>query len=308
MAGSGSKPIPRVQALGPVRAIGALVRTMRPRQWVKNVFVFAPLVFDEKLLQPLPLARTILGFLILCLLSGAVYVFNDLQDLEKDRQHPRKRRRPLPAGELDPRIAWGAAFVLPAALAYPAFTLDPFFAVIAYVYWGLNLAYSLWLKHRVILDVLTLASGYVLRVAAGVPLVRVERFSPWLYLCTLLLALFIGFAKRRQEILLLGENARNHRAILGEYTVRFLDEMMGVVMAATIVAYSLYTFSAPNLPSNHAMMLTIPFVLYGVFRYLYLIHVRGETAPPDELVLRDRPLLLTVILWGMAAIVILYLF
>jgi 4-hydroxybenzoate polyprenyltransferase len=264
-------------------------------------------VFDEKLLRPEPLGRTVAGFLILCLLSGAVYLFNDLQDLERDRQHPRKRNRPLAAGELDPRVAWGATLLIPLGLAYPALALDPLFALLAYVYWGLNLAYSLWLKHQVILDVLALASGYVLRVAAGVPLVQVERFSPWLYLCTLLLALFIGFAKRRQEIILLGENARNHRAILEEYTVRFLDEMMGVVMAATIVAYSLYTFSAPNLPSNHAMMLTIPFVLYGIFRYLYLIHVRGETAPPDELVLKDLPLLLTVILWGVTAILILYL-
>jgi len=289
------------------RTLTALVRSMRPRQWIKNVFIFAPLVFDEKLLRPEPLGRTVAGFLILCLLSGAVYLFNDLQDLERDRQHPRKRNRPLAAGELDPRVAWGATLLIPFGLAYPALALDPLFALLAYVYWGLNLAYSLWLKHQVILDVLALASGYVLRVAAGVPLVQVERFSPWLYLCTLLLALFIGFAKRRQEIILLGENARNHRAILEEYTVRFLDEMMGVVMAATIVAYSLYTFSAPNLPSNHAMMLTIPFVLYGIFRYLYLIHVRGETAPPDELVLKDLPLLLTVILWGVTAILILYL-
>jgi 4-hydroxybenzoate polyprenyltransferase len=289
------------------RTLAALARSMRPRQWIKNVFIFAPLVFDEKLLRPEPLGRTVAGFLILCLLSGAVYLFNDLQDLERDRQHPRKRNRPLAAGELDPRVAWGATLLIPLALAYPALALDPLFALLAYVYWGLNLAYSLWLKHQVILDVLALASGYVLRVAAGVPLVQVERFSPWLYLCTLLLALFIGFAKRRQEIILLGENARNHRAILEEYTVRFLDEMMGVVMAATIVAYSLYTFSAPNLPSNHAMMLTIPFVLYGIFRYLYLIHVRGETAPPDELVLKDLPLLLTVILWGVTAILILYL-
>jgi 4-hydroxybenzoate polyprenyltransferase len=289
------------------RTLAALARSMRPRQWIKNVFIFAPLVFDEKLLRPEPLGRTVAGFLILCLLSGAVYLFNDLQDLERDRQHPRKRNRPLAAGELDPRVAWGATLLIPLGLAYPALALDSLFALLAYVYWGLNLAYSLWLKHQVILDVLALASGYVLRVAAGVPLVQVERFSPWLYLCTLLLALFIGFAKRRQEIILLGENARNHRAILEEYTVRFLDEMMGVVMAATIVAYSLYTFSAPNLPSNHAMMLTIPFVLYGIFRYLYLIHVRGETAPPDELVLKDLPLLLTVILWGVTAILILYL-
>jgi 4-hydroxybenzoate polyprenyltransferase len=214
------------------RTLAALARSMRPRQWIKNVFIFAPLVFDEKLLRPEPLGRTVAGFLILCLLSGAVYLFNDLQDLERDRQHPRKRNRPLAAGELDPRVAWGATLLIPLGLAYPALALDSLFALLAYVYWGLNLAYSLWLKHQVILDVLALASGYVLRVAAGVPLVQVERFSPWLYLCTLLLALFIGFAKRRQEIILLGENARNHRAILEEYTVRFLDEMMGVVMAA----------------------------------------------------------------------------
>ncbi|MCS7251074.1 MAG: decaprenyl-phosphate phosphoribosyltransferase [Anaerolineae bacterium] len=285
----------------------ALLQSMRPRQWLKNVFIFAPLVFDEKLLRWESFGRTLAGFMILCILSGAVYLFNDLQDLEKDRQHPYKRHRPLPSGKLRPQVAWGAAFLIPLGLAYPAFLLNPWFALIAYVYWGVNLAYSLWLKHLVILDVLTLASGYVMRVAAGVVLIQVERFSPWLYLCTLLLALFIGFSKRRQEIILLGENAPNHRVILEEYNIRFLDEMMGVVMAATIVAYSLYTFSAPNLPSNHAMMLTIPFVLYGIFRYLYLIYVKGETAPPDELVLKDRPLLLTVILWGLTAVLILYL-
>jgi 4-hydroxybenzoate polyprenyltransferase len=160
------------------RTLAALARSMRPRQWIKNVFIFAPLVFDEKLLRPEPLGRTVAGFLILCLLSGAVYLFNDLQDLERDRQHPRKRNRPLAAGELDPRVAWGATLLIPLGLAYPALALDPLFALLAYVYWGLNLAYSLWLKHQVILDVLALASGYVLRVAAGVPLVQVERFSP----------------------------------------------------------------------------------------------------------------------------------
>ena len=170
----------------------------------------------------------------------------------------------------------------------------------------LNLAYSFKLKHVVIIDVLIVAAGFVLRVAAGVPLVQVARFSPWLYVCMALLALFLGFAKRRQELILLKDNAINSRAILQEYNLEFVDSMQNVVMACTIIAYSLYTFLAEGLPPNHAMMLTIPFVLYGIFRYLYLVHVRGEIAPPDEVALKDRPLQIDGALWALSVIIILY--
>jgi len=288
--------------------IKGLIRTMRPKQWTKNVFVFAALVFDRKLTDPLLFTKTIVAFILLCLISSTVYLINDLVDIEKDRQHPRKRQRPLPSGQLKPGVAIAAAVVIPAVCLPLSFLLDFYFGLIVTGYLLVMIAYSFWLKNIVIMDVLTIASGFVLRVAAGVPMVQVERFSPWLYVCTTLLALFIGFGKRRHELFLLQTNANNHRAVLNDYNRAFLDEMMGVVTASTVMAYSLYTFSAEGLPPNHAMMLTIPFVLYGIFRYLYLIHVREEGGTPEEIILRDKPLLADVLLWGLTVIVILYLF
>ena len=288
--------------------IKGLIRTMRPKQWTKNVFVFAALVFDRKLTDPLLFTKTIVAFILLCLISSTVYLINDLVDIEKDRQHPRKRQRPLPSGQLKPGVAIAAAVVIPAVCLPLSFLLDFYFGLIVTGYLLVMIAYSFWLTNIVIMDVLTIASGFVLRVAAGVPMVQVERFSPWLYVCTTLLALFIGFGKRRHELFLLQTNANNHRAVLNDYNRAFLDEMMGVVTASTVMAYSLYTFSAEGLPPNHAMMLTIPFVLYGIFRYLYLIHVREEGGTPEEIILRDKPLLADVLLWGLTVIVILYLF
>ncbi len=288
--------------------IKGLIRTMRPKQWTKNVFVFAALVFDRKLTDPLLFTKTIVAFILLCLISSTVYLINDLVDIEKDRQHPRKRQRPLPSGQLKPGVAIAAAVVIPAVCLPLSLLLDFYFGLIVTGYLLVMIAYSFWLKNIVIMDVLTIASGFVLRVAAGVPMVQVERFSPWLYVCTTLLALFIGFGKRRHELFLLQTNANNHRAVLNDYNRAFLDEMMGVVTASTVMAYSLYTFSAEGLPPNHAMMLTIPFVLYGIFRYLYLIHVREEGGTPEEIILRDKPLLADVLLWGLAVVVILYLF
>lgn len=289
--------------------IVGLLRTMRPKQWTKNGFIFAALVFDKKLFIPVYLSRTVAGFLLFCLISGTVYLINDLVDVEKDRQHPKKRLRPIPSGQLPAGVARAAALLLPLVVLPLGFLLDPIFGAIISGYLILQLSYSFYLKHQVILDVLTIAAGFVLRVAAGVPLVEAERFSPWLYVCTTLLALFLGFSKRRGELILLRENANHHRAILQEYSLPLLDEMMSVVTATTVLSYALYTFDPhnPNLPENHTMMLTIPFVLYGIFRYLYLVHQRGETAPPDELLLKDRPLQLTVLLWGLTAAVILYL-
>jgi 4-hydroxybenzoate polyprenyltransferase len=251
--------------------------------------------------------RTLAGFGIMCLLSSTVYLFNDLADLERDRLHPKKRLRPLASGRLTKGLALAVAIILPLAVVPLSFALNWRFGVIAGIYLVNNILYSFRLKHIVLIDVMSLAAGYVLRVGAGVALITVERFSPWLYICITLLALFLGFGKRRGELILMGENPGASRRVLDDYTLPFLDELINLVSTATVIAYSLYTFSAPNLPANHAMMLTIPFVLYGIFRYLWLIHIKGEGGAPDELVLTDRPLQITFGLWGLSAVAVLYL-
>jgi len=281
------------------------LEAMRPKQWAKNLFIFAGLIFGEKLLHPSLLARNMLAAALFCLLSSAVYLVNDLLDMEKDRQHPLKRQRPLASGRLQPQMAIIAAGLFVAITIPAAFALDWGLGLVTVVYLAMMLAYSLRLKNLVIVDVLIVSLGYVLRVAAGVIVTRVP-FSPWLYLCTTLLALFVSFSKRRHELLVLEGMASAHRDTLNEYTSHLLDEMIAVVTSTTVIAYSLYTFSAPNLPSNHAMMLTIPFVLYGVFRYLYLIHVRNEGGTPEELVFKDKPLLLDIALWGLTVLLVLY--
>jgi 4-hydroxybenzoate polyprenyltransferase len=285
----------------------ALFKTLRPAQWTKNLFIFVPLVFDEKLFQVGPLSRTILGFLMMCLISGTVYLINDLADIEKDRQHPTKRNRPLPSGQLSKSVAIVAAILIPALVLPASFLLDVGFGLILTGYLALQVLYSFWLKNQVIIDVMVVAAGFVLRVAAGVLLVSAERFSPWLYVFTTLLALFMILGKRRQELVLLKSQASNTRAILDHYSLPFLDEMMAVVTAGTVLTYALYTFSAPNLPENHTMMLTIPFVIYGIFRYLYVIHIQGNGGAPEEVALTDRPLQATLVLFGLAVVAVLYL-
>ncbi len=289
----------------------ALLKTMRPKQWVKNGVIFAALVFDHHLFQVDPLVRTLAGFGLLCALSSAVYVINDLADIEKDRQHPKKRFRPLASGALKKEAAIAAAIVLPLIALPLSYVLDRGFAAVAVVYLTVNLAYSFWLKHYAIVDVLIVALGYLLRVTGGALIIHVA-ISPWLYICMTLLALFMGFGKRRGELVLLNRNGQavNNQAsrrVLGDYSLPFLDELINLVSSTTVMAYSLYTFSADNLPQNNAMMLTIPFVLYGIFRYLYLIHIRGEGGAPEELVLTDRPLQVTFALWGASAVLILYM-
>jgi 4-hydroxybenzoate polyprenyltransferase len=252
--------------------------------------------------------RTILGFVVFCLISGTVYLINDLADIEKDRQHPKKRHRPLASGRLAVRVARVVIVVLVTVCIPVAFVLDPLFGIIVLSYLLLQISYSLVLKNVVIVDVLTIAAGFVLRVAGGAALVQAERFSPWLYICMVLLALFMGLGKRRGELVLLQGNANSHRAILDEYSLPLLDEMISVVTATTVLAYALYTFDPgnPHLPENQAMMLTIPFVLYSIFRYLYLMHQKGETAPPDEVLLKDRPLQIAITLWGLTVLILLY--
>ena len=289
-----------------MKTIRALLRTMRPHQWTKNALIFAALVFDVKLFDITYTTRTIFGFVLFCLVSGVVYTINDLVDMEKDRQHPRKRSRPLPSGELSPRFAIAAAVTLGACVIVAAILLDPGVAVILLGYLILQLAYSLSLKNIVLIDVMAIAAGFVLRVAAGAPLAN-ARISPWLYLCTVLLALFLGLSKRRGELVSLQDDAGNHRPILRQYNVGLLDQLNGMITSSIILAYALYTFSAPNLPADYSMMLTTPFVIYGLFRYMYLIHVEECTITPDEVLLADRPLQADLVLWGLASVIILYL-
>jgi len=286
----------------------AILESLRPRQWIKNGFLFAALVFDRKLTQPRAVLVTLAGFAVFCLLSGAVYLVNDLSDRERDRRHPHKRHRPIASGRLPIPVAVVLAVALPVGLIPLAFWLRPGFGWVAAGYYGLMLLYTFVLKHIPLLDVFALAAGFLLRVEAGVALIEVQRFSPWLYMVTLFVALFLGLGKRRAELELLAGDARNHRKVLEGYTLPYLDQLINIAATATLMAYSLYTFSAPNLPRNHAMMFTIPVVMYGLFRYLYLIHVRGYGGAPEEAVLRDRPLQWTVLLWGVLILLIFYLF
>ncbi|MDF1500890.1 MAG: decaprenyl-phosphate phosphoribosyltransferase [Anaerolineales bacterium] len=285
----------------------ALIQSMRPKQWIKNGIIFTALIFDQQLLQIGPFLRTSIGFALLCLGASAVYLMNDLVDLEQDRSHPVKRQRPIASGHLSIPAAQAAAAIFFILAVAGSFALEPAFGLILSTYLGLNLLYSFYLKHVAIIDVLILAAFFVLRVAAGVTLITVQRFSPWMYVCVTLLALFMGLGKRRAEMILLAEKANSHRRVLDGYTISFIDQLLSIVSSTTIVAYALYTFSASNLPENHAMMLTIPFVIYGIFRYLFLIHVKGEGGAPEDLLLEDIPLMSTVALWGLSTVFVLYL-
>jgi 4-hydroxybenzoate polyprenyltransferase len=285
-----------------------LLVTMRPKQWTKNVFIFPALVFDLKLLDLTYVAKTIVAFILFCILSGCVYLINDLVDIEKDRQHPIKRNRPLPSGKLKKSWAMSTAIVLPLITLPLSFLFNPLFGLVALTYFIIQLAYSFVLKNIVILDVMVIATGFVLRVAAGSVVAEAERFSPWLYVCVTLLALFMALGKRRNELVLLDTNADQHRSILQEYSPQLLDEMMALVTSSTVIAYSLYTFSAENLPANKSMMLTIPFFLYSILRYLYLIHQKNLGGSPEEILIGDVPFIISNLLWGITVVLILYIF
>lgn len=284
-----------------------LIRMLRIKQWTKNALVFFALIFDKQLFHPVALLRTTCGFLLFCLISSAVYIFNDISDIEADRQHPEKKNRPLPSGRLPIKIAWVAGIFLVTLVLPLSYLLSPSFAAVILAYLILILVYSKWLKHIPILDVLIIAAGFVLRVHAGVTLIAIERFSPWLYVVTTLGALYLGFGKRRAELALLAGDANSHRRVLNGYTIPLLDQYIMIVSSTTILAYSLYTFSAPNLPENHSMMLTIPFVIYGVFRYLYLVQSKHGGGAPEEVLLSDRPLQAAILLWGITVMGVFYL-
>ncbi len=283
----------------------ALLVSLRPKQWTKNGLLFLALVFARSLGDLHALETSGLAFLDFCLLASVTYLVNDLVDLEQDRQHPTKRKRPIASGQVPRNLASLTAVVLLATALGLAAALGTNFAFMALLYLALTFSYSFWLKHMVIVDVLALAAGFVLRAAAGAVAIAVP-ISPWLYVCTMLGALFLAIGKRRHELVLLDSSATSHRRILQEYNLALLDQMISVVTSATVIAYSLYSFSAENLPRNGAMMLTVPFLLYGIFRYLYLIHVKGVGGAPEDLLLSDRHLVAAVFGWSVISILILY--
>lgn len=283
-----------------------VVVSLRPRQWGKNLFVFAGLIFGQQLFSSAVWAA-LAAFAIFCALSGAIYLLNDVADRERDRRHPRKRERPLAAGRLSPARAVVIALILIAGGLGAALGLSRGFAAAAAVYVALLGAYSAWLKHLVIADVLVVAFGFVLRAVAGALAVGVA-ISGWLIICTMLIALFLALGKRRHEVLTLGDDAREHRPILAEYSAALLDQMMAVVTASTVTAYALYTMSPETVAKFHTQLLpaTLPFVLYGIFRYLYLLYRRQLGGNPSELFLNDRALLVNTGLWMLTVLLIIY--
>ncbi|REK07210.1 MAG: decaprenyl-phosphate phosphoribosyltransferase [Acidobacteria bacterium] len=284
-----------------------LLRTMRPGQWVKNFFVLAPLVFAESLLDPRLIARTAIAFVLFCALSSAVYLLNDLLDRERDRQHPLKRHRPLAAGTLQPATAIAALLLLAGgALAAAAYLGRPTL-VVAVAYLAINLAYSMGLKHVVILDAMAVSSGYLLRVLVGGYAAEVP-VSTWLLLCTTFLALFLTFSKRRHELTLLRERAAGQRQVLSEYSPEFLDQLINVVTASSLLSYALWAVSDETRLrfGGSALLVTLPFVLFGIFRYLYLIYRTDEARNPTEAMLRDAPFVGNLLLWGLSVLLLLY--
>jgi 4-hydroxybenzoate polyprenyltransferase len=286
--------------------VSGLLISMRPEQWTKNLIVFAALIFGHRLFDLAAVGRSLAAFFIFCGLSGVVYLINDVIDQQADREHPLKRRRPIAAGELSRAAAVTAATVIGAASCGAAFWLEPIFGLIAAGYIALFAWYSRTLKHVVILDVLTIAVGFVLRTAGGAVVIAVP-MSQYLLVCTVLLALFLGLSKRRHELTLLAGTAPEHRRILEEYSPYLLDQMIGVVTATTLMAYIIYCTSPETIEKfgTEQLVLTIPFPIYGIFRYLYLVHQRGSGSP-SEVLLTDRPLVACIALWGLAVIAIIY--
>jgi 4-hydroxybenzoate polyprenyltransferase len=286
-----------------------LIKGMRPRQWSKNGLIFLPLFFDRQisLSHPEPLLRVILTFVLFGLCASSIYLLNDAVDVEKDRLHPKKKNRPIASGQLPVRLALTVAVVVPIIAVAIAFAYSPAFAVLLTAYLVKQIAYSFYLKNVVILDVITLAAGYVMRVIAGAIVITVSNFSPWLYVCTGALALFLAVGKRRQELLSLGAVAQDVRATYKEYNMALLDDMLRMVMTASIISYTLYTVEAKTALAGPTMLLTVPFVIYGIFRYLYLMHVKGEGGAPDEVLFKDRPLLIAIALYAIFAGGLIYL-
>ena len=312
MIGTMAAPTSSVRLMN---AFSPLLLSLRAKQWAKNLLLYLPFVFTINFWWApgdlghtlIPLLQVTLAFALSCLLSSAVYLVNDVIDRDSDQRHTVKRNRPIALGRLSPGLACAAAGVMGVGALGVSFLVNPVFGVVALIYSVLSLGYSFYLKQLVIMDVMALAAGFVLRAAAGGVVIDVP-ISPWLYICTTLGALFLACGKRRNELLLLGKGSSGHREALKEYTPALLDQMIAVITPSLLISYSLYTFSAPNLPKNNAMMLTIPFVIYGIFRYLYLMHVRNLGGSPEDVLFSDRSLLAAVVLWAMAAGIVLLVF
>lgn len=305
-----------IEGTDPVRAgththsryvVLSLLVSLRPSQWTKNLFVLAPLLFGQRLFDPSAALLAAAAFIVFCALSGVVYLLNDVADREADRLHPTKRHRPIAAGVVPVAVALTAAALLGAGALGAAFWLRPMLGLLAATYLVLLTLYSVALKHVVIIDVLTISIGFVLRAAAGAVAIAVS-ISPWLYVLMILLALFLALSKRRHELVLLAGGASGHRPILEEYSPYLLDQMISVVTASTLVAYAIYTVSPETIErfDTHLLGLTLPFPLYGIFRYLYLVHQKEGGGSPSDMLLTDRPLLACVALWGVAVASIIY--
>lgn len=300
---------PGPAASSPTAALkmGPILVSLRPHQWTKNLVLFAALAFSKHLFEAGPLVRAALAFALFCGLSGAVYLLNDVADRERDRMHPLKRLRPVASGTLSPRTAVGLAAIIGFGCLAASFALGVPFAACAVLYLGLNLLYSFSLKEVVILDVLAISLGFVLRAVAGAVAIGVQ-ISDWLLICTILLALFLTLSKRRHELTSLSDSATGHRATLQEYSPYLLDQMIAVVTASCVTAYAFYTTAAETRDKFQTDRLawTLPFVLYGIFRYLYLVHRKEQGGSPTDVLLTDRPLLIDVFLWALSVVLILY--
>lgn len=285
----------------------ALLETLRPRQWTKNLVIFAGLIFDGQFNQINPFLRVLAATILFCLVSGITYTINDLLDLEADRLHPNKSKRPLASGRLSRAQAIVWIIILTVIVLVCGYLLSPYLVLVFVVYTLLMLAYSLWLKQVMILDVMVIASGFVLRVLVGLSVISVHYFSPWLFVLTTLLAMYLGFGKRLAELRLLESDASSHRKTLEGYNVPLLTQYITIILTAILITYTLYTFSASPDQPTPAMMLTIPFVIYGIFRYLYLIQSDLITGAPEEVLLKDRPMQITIGLWVLSVMAVLYL-
>jgi len=281
--------------------------SLRPKQWTKNLFLFAGILFSQNIFDFSLLLKVIFAFFIFCLLSGSAYILNDLTDLDQDRRHPVKSHRPLASGKLKVPHAILALMVFILSSLVMSYYLSLSFFLVAFTYLLLQSVYSFSLKRIVILDVFAVACGFVLRVVAGAVAIDVE-ISSWLLICTILLALFLGLSKRRYELVMIGEGAQNHRKVLAEYSPYLLDQMISVVTASTVVAYSLYTMSEETIGKfgTKNLIFTVPFVLYGIFRYLYLIHQKEAGGNPEDILITDKPLLIDIFLWVITVGIILH--
>ena len=288
--------------------INILIISIRPKHWVKNLFIFAPLLFSKQILDLPSVFKATFGFIIFCMVASAIYLFNDVKDREEDQKHPLKKLRPIASGELRVSVALSAAVGLGILGLVFAFILSRNFSYIVGGYIVLQILYSLVFKHVVILDVFCVAAGFFARVVGGALAINAE-ISYWLIICTILLSLFLSLAKRRHEQVVLGENSGDHRKILAEYSPYLLDQMIGVVTATTLISYILYTVSPDTVVKfgTHGLVGTFPFVLYGIFRYLYLIHQKQLGGNPETLFLSDKPLFVNMILWGIASFFIIYI-